>query len=209
MFRAKTRRVHAKRTNVCRTGHLCVVGMCNKSALKAIHLWSVQLCVCSTKKGLITARQHLNCVFNSSSWVQSSPLLPLKNSRLLGSSRDFGSSESRSSSSWKLPSSLTSSSRSYDRPWAESPLSSRTKSVLDVCAAIHFFSSHNRWNVMIFFFCFFFCIYWNVCLRFPRLILRGRWGCAQECWTPPMMAILKGPKCHTATEDSTQEHPVL
>lgn len=24
-----------------------------------------------------------------------------------------------------------------------------------------------------------------------------------------MTAILKGPKCHTATEDSTQEHPAL
>uniref|UniRef100_A0A8D0A4F0 RING-type E3 ubiquitin transferase n=1 Tax=Sander lucioperca TaxID=283035 RepID=A0A8D0A4F0_SANLU len=47
-------------------------------------------------------------------------------SRLLSSSRDYSSSDSRSPS-WKLPSSLTSSSRSYDRPWAESSLSSRSK----------------------------------------------------------------------------------
>eukprot|EP00066_Takifugu_rubripes_P019102 XP_011608368.1 PREDICTED: E3 ubiquitin-protein ligase MARCH7 isoform X1 [Takifugu rubripes] len=52
--------------------------------------------------------------------------LDQQSSRLLGS-RDFGSSESRSSS-WKLPSSLTSSSRSYDRPWADSTLGSRIKS---------------------------------------------------------------------------------
>ncbi|XP_010784563.1 E3 ubiquitin-protein ligase MARCH7-like, partial [Notothenia coriiceps] len=50
----------------------------------------------------------------------------LKSSRLLSSSRDYSSSDSRSSS-WKLPSSLTSSSRSYERPWAESSLSSRSK----------------------------------------------------------------------------------
>ncbi|XP_054467513.1 E3 ubiquitin-protein ligase MARCH7 [Anoplopoma fimbria] len=49
-----------------------------------------------------------------------------QSSRLLSSSRDYGSSDSRSTS-WKLPSSLTSSSRSYDRPWAESSLSSRSK----------------------------------------------------------------------------------
>ncbi|KAK5935486.1 hypothetical protein CgunFtcFv8_020845 [Champsocephalus gunnari] len=49
-----------------------------------------------------------------------------QNSRLLSSSRDYSSSDSRSSS-WKLPSSLTSSSRSYERPWAESSLSSRSK----------------------------------------------------------------------------------
>ncbi|KAG7234664.1 hypothetical protein INR49_004189 [Caranx melampygus] len=49
-----------------------------------------------------------------------------ENSRLLSSSRDYSSSDSRSSS-WKLPTSLTSSSRSYDRPWAESSLSSRSK----------------------------------------------------------------------------------
>ncbi|KAM7424367.1 hypothetical protein PAMA_000624 [Pampus argenteus] len=52
--------------------------------------------------------------------------LDQQNSRLLSSSRDYSSSDSRSSS-WKLPSSLTSSSRSYDRPWAESSLSSRSK----------------------------------------------------------------------------------
>ncbi|KAM4744177.1 E3 ubiquitin-protein ligase MARCHF7 isoform 2-T2 [Anableps anableps] len=46
-------------------------------------------------------------------------------SRLLSSSRDYSSSDTRSPS-WKLPS-LTSSSRSYDRPWAESALSSRSK----------------------------------------------------------------------------------
>ncbi|XP_068586841.1 E3 ubiquitin-protein ligase MARCHF7 isoform X2 [Cebidichthys violaceus] len=49
-----------------------------------------------------------------------------QSSRLLSSSRDYSSSDSRSTS-WKLPSSLTSSSRTYDRPWAESSLSSRTK----------------------------------------------------------------------------------
>ncbi|XP_062417699.1 E3 ubiquitin-protein ligase MARCH7 isoform X2 [Pungitius pungitius] len=46
--------------------------------------------------------------------------------RLLSSSRDYGGSGCRSSN-WKLPSSLTSSSRAYDRPWAESSLSSRSK----------------------------------------------------------------------------------
>ncbi|XP_030018549.1 E3 ubiquitin-protein ligase MARCHF7 isoform X2 [Sphaeramia orbicularis] len=40
--------------------------------------------------------------------------------------RDYSSSDSRSTS-WKLPSSLTSSTRSYDRPWAESSLTSRSK----------------------------------------------------------------------------------
>ncbi|KAF3832815.1 hypothetical protein F7725_026480 [Dissostichus mawsoni] len=49
-----------------------------------------------------------------------------QSSRLPSSSRDYSSSDSRSSS-WKLPSSLTSSSRSYERPWAESSLSSRSK----------------------------------------------------------------------------------
>lgn len=148
--------VHAKRTNVCRTGQLCVISQHLK-----LHTCGQLSCVCAalTVEGLLTARRHLNGIFNSSSRVQSSPLLPLKNARLLGSSRDFGSCESRSSSGWKLPSSLTSSSRSYDRPWAESPLSSRTKSVLDACAAIHFFSSHSRWNGMIFYFFYFFCIY--------------------------------------------------
>ncbi|XP_040904183.1 E3 ubiquitin-protein ligase MARCH7 [Toxotes jaculatrix] len=52
--------------------------------------------------------------------------LDQQNSRLLSSSRDCSSSDSRSTS-WKLPTSLTSSSRSYDRPWAESSLSSRSK----------------------------------------------------------------------------------
>ncbi|XP_073320171.1 E3 ubiquitin-protein ligase MARCHF7 isoform X2 [Pagrus major] len=52
--------------------------------------------------------------------------LEQQNSRLLRSSRDYTSSDSHSTS-WKLPSSLTSSSRSYDRPWAESSLSSRSK----------------------------------------------------------------------------------
>ncbi|KAM7015116.1 E3 ubiquitin-protein ligase MARCHF7 [Tautogolabrus adspersus] len=54
--------------------------------------------------------------------------LEQQNSRLLRSSRDYSSSESRSTS-WKLPSSLTSSSRSYDRPWAETSYSSRSKPV--------------------------------------------------------------------------------
>ncbi|XP_054900749.1 LOW QUALITY PROTEIN: E3 ubiquitin-protein ligase MARCH7 [Poeciliopsis prolifica] len=45
--------------------------------------------------------------------------------RLLSSSRDYSSSDTRSPS-WKLPS-LTSSGRSYDRPWVESTLSSRSK----------------------------------------------------------------------------------
>ncbi|XP_033972642.1 E3 ubiquitin-protein ligase MARCH7 [Trematomus bernacchii] len=49
-----------------------------------------------------------------------------QNSRLLSSSRDYSSSDSRSSS-WKLPSALRSSSRCYERPWAESSLSSRSK----------------------------------------------------------------------------------
>ncbi|KAM9366789.1 E3 ubiquitin-protein ligase MARCHF7 isoform 1-T2 [Symphorus nematophorus] len=49
--------------------------------------------------------------------------LDQQNSRLLRSPRDYSSSDS-----WKLPSSLTSSSsRSYDRPWADSSLSSRSK----------------------------------------------------------------------------------
>ncbi|TMS13030.1 hypothetical protein E3U43_018105 [Larimichthys crocea] len=52
--------------------------------------------------------------------------LDQQSSRFLGSSRDYSSSDSRSSS-WKLPSSLTSSSRSYERPWAESSLSNRSK----------------------------------------------------------------------------------
>ncbi|KAK2853857.1 hypothetical protein Q5P01_006518 [Channa striata] len=52
--------------------------------------------------------------------------LETQSSRLLSSSRDYGSSGSRSTS-WKLPSSLTSSTRSYDRPWAESSYSSRNK----------------------------------------------------------------------------------
>nr|XP_040060855.1 E3 ubiquitin-protein ligase MARCH7 isoform X5 [Gasterosteus aculeatus aculeatus] len=42
--------------------------------------------------------------------------------RLLSSSRDYGSS-----GNWKLPPSLASSSRAYDRQWAESSLSSRSK----------------------------------------------------------------------------------
>ncbi|XP_056134478.1 E3 ubiquitin-protein ligase MARCH7 isoform X2 [Lampris incognitus] len=42
------------------------------------------------------------------------------------SPREDASSDSRSSS-WRLPSPLTTSSRSYDRPWADSPLSGRSK----------------------------------------------------------------------------------
>ncbi|XP_042348905.1 E3 ubiquitin-protein ligase MARCH7 isoform X2 [Plectropomus leopardus] len=49
-----------------------------------------------------------------------------QSSSFLSSSRDYSSSDSRSTS-WKLPSSLTSSSRSYDHPWTESSLSSRSK----------------------------------------------------------------------------------
>ncbi|KAM3625496.1 uncharacterized protein V6R79_012898 [Siganus canaliculatus] len=53
--------------------------------------------------------------------------LDQQNSRLLRSSRDYSSSDSHCSS-WKFPSSLTSSSRSYERPsWTESSLSSRSK----------------------------------------------------------------------------------
>uniref|UniRef100_A0A3B5L320 RING-type E3 ubiquitin transferase n=1 Tax=Xiphophorus couchianus TaxID=32473 RepID=A0A3B5L320_9TELE len=52
-----------------------------------------------------------------------------QSSRLLSSSRDYSSSDTRSPS-WKLPS-LTSSGRSYDRPWVESALSSRSKAVLN------------------------------------------------------------------------------
>ncbi|AWP01298.1 hypothetical protein SMAX5B_012327 [Scophthalmus maximus] len=52
--------------------------------------------------------------------------LDQQNSRLLSSTRDYGGSDSRSSN-WKLPTSLTSSGRSYDRPWTESSLSSRSK----------------------------------------------------------------------------------
>ncbi|XP_072321882.1 E3 ubiquitin-protein ligase MARCHF7 [Eucyclogobius newberryi] len=40
--------------------------------------------------------------------------------------RDYGGSDSRSSS-WRLPSSLTTSTRAYDRPWADSSLTSRNK----------------------------------------------------------------------------------
>lgn len=53
-----------------------------------------------------------------------------------------------------------------------------------------------HWNIILFFDVFI----------FPRLTLRGGWGCAQV-WTPVMMAILKGPNCHTVTEDCTQEQP--
>lgn len=52
--------------------------------------------------------------------------LDQQSSRLLRSSRDYSSSDSHSPS-WRLPSSLTSTSRSYERPWAESSLSSRSK----------------------------------------------------------------------------------
>ncbi|CAN9507210.1 unnamed protein product [Ophioblennius macclurei] len=51
--------------------------------------------------------------------------LDKQSSRLLSSSRDYSSYDSRSAS-WKLPS-LSPSSRSYDRQWADSPLSSRSK----------------------------------------------------------------------------------
>ncbi|CAL9701479.1 unnamed protein product [Knipowitschia caucasica] len=40
--------------------------------------------------------------------------------------RDYGGSDSRSAS-WRLPSSLTTSTRAYDRPWADSSLTSRNK----------------------------------------------------------------------------------
>ncbi|XP_061609133.1 E3 ubiquitin-protein ligase MARCH7 isoform X1 [Phyllopteryx taeniolatus] len=51
-----------------------------------------------------------------------------KSSHFLSSLRDHSNSDSRSSSSrWKLQSSVTSSSRSYEHPWAESSVSSRTK----------------------------------------------------------------------------------
>ncbi|KAG7482455.1 E3 ubiquitin-protein ligase MARCH7 isoform X1 [Solea senegalensis] len=52
--------------------------------------------------------------------------LDQQNSRLLSSTRDYSSSSSRSAS-WKLPTSLASSSRSYDRSWNDSALSSRSK----------------------------------------------------------------------------------
>ncbi|MEQ2221360.1 hypothetical protein ILYODFUR_015004 [Ilyodon furcidens] len=51
-----------------------------------------------------------------------------QSSRFLSSSRDYSSSDTRSPT-WKLPS-LTSSGRSYERPWAESFLGSRSKPVL-------------------------------------------------------------------------------
>ncbi|XP_034536068.1 E3 ubiquitin-protein ligase MARCH7 [Notolabrus celidotus] len=69
-------------------------------------------------------------VLNNDRFPRASPAyksdLDQQNSRLLRSSRDYSSSDSHSTS-WKLPSSLTSSSRSYDRPWTESSLSSRSK----------------------------------------------------------------------------------
>ncbi|XP_061830563.1 E3 ubiquitin-protein ligase MARCHF7 isoform X3 [Nerophis lumbriciformis] len=49
-----------------------------------------------------------------------------KSSRLLSSSRNYNNSDSNNGS-WKLPSSLASSTRSYERSWTDSPLSSRTK----------------------------------------------------------------------------------
>ncbi|XP_062235481.1 E3 ubiquitin-protein ligase MARCH7 isoform X1 [Platichthys flesus] len=52
--------------------------------------------------------------------------LDQQNARLLSSTRDYSGSDSRASN-WKLPTSLTSSSRAYDRPWTESSLSSRSK----------------------------------------------------------------------------------
>ncbi|XP_056268325.1 E3 ubiquitin-protein ligase MARCH7 isoform X2 [Pseudoliparis swirei] len=52
--------------------------------------------------------------------------LDRQSSRLLSSTRDYGSAASRSAS-WKLPSSLTSSSRSSDRPRAEPSLGSGSK----------------------------------------------------------------------------------
>ncbi|XP_035008651.2 E3 ubiquitin-protein ligase MARCH7 [Hippoglossus stenolepis] len=52
--------------------------------------------------------------------------LDQQNARLLSSTRDYSGSDSRSTS-WKLPTSLTSSSRAYERPWTESSLSSRSK----------------------------------------------------------------------------------
>uniref|UniRef100_UPI003AAE08A5 E3 ubiquitin-protein ligase MARCHF7 isoform X1 n=1 Tax=Centroberyx gerrardi TaxID=166262 RepID=UPI003AAE08A5 len=54
------------------------------------------------------------------------PDLDHQSSRRLSSPRDYSSSDSRSTS-WKLPSSLTSSTSSYDRPWTDSALSSRSK----------------------------------------------------------------------------------
>uniref|UniRef100_A0A8C8F6J1 RING-type E3 ubiquitin transferase n=1 Tax=Oncorhynchus tshawytscha TaxID=74940 RepID=A0A8C8F6J1_ONCTS len=57
----------------------------------------------------------LTCVFT---------LLVSQSSRFLSSTRDYSSSDSRHSS-WKSP--LTTSSVSYDRSWAESSLSSRSK----------------------------------------------------------------------------------
>ncbi|XP_060923723.1 E3 ubiquitin-protein ligase MARCH7 isoform X2 [Limanda limanda] len=52
--------------------------------------------------------------------------LDQQNARLLSSTRDYSGNDSRASN-WKLPTSLTSSSRAYDRPWTESSLSSRSK----------------------------------------------------------------------------------
>ncbi|KAM3876899.1 E3 ubiquitin-protein ligase MARCHF7 [Diretmus argenteus] len=46
--------------------------------------------------------------------------------RYLSPPRDYSSSDTRSSS-WKVPSPLTTSTTSYDRPWADSSLSSRNK----------------------------------------------------------------------------------
>ncbi|XP_071185574.1 E3 ubiquitin-protein ligase MARCHF7-like isoform X2 [Salvelinus alpinus] len=66
-------------------------------------------------------------VLNSDRFTRATPLKPdldHQSSRFLSSTRDYSSSDSRHSS-WKSP--LTTSSVSYDRSWAESSLSSRSK----------------------------------------------------------------------------------
>nr|XP_029522341.1 E3 ubiquitin-protein ligase MARCH7-like isoform X3 [Oncorhynchus nerka] len=69
-------------------------------------------------------------VLNSDRFTRATPLKPdldhqvSQSSRFLSSTRDYSSSDSRHSS-WKSP--LTTSSVSYDRSWAESSLSSRSK----------------------------------------------------------------------------------
>ncbi|XP_064825723.1 E3 ubiquitin-protein ligase MARCHF7-like isoform X3 [Oncorhynchus masou masou] len=66
-------------------------------------------------------------VLNSDRFTRATPLKPdldHQSSRFLSSTRDYSSSDSRHSS-WKSP--LTTTSVSYDRSWAESSLSSRSK----------------------------------------------------------------------------------
>lgn len=123
-------------------------------------------------------------------------LLLLQSSGLRASSRDYSGSDIRSSS-WKVPSSLTATSRTYERPWAESSLSGSSSRRRLVLAQQRAGQQQEALNL-------FFKSRMSCFAAVLRSTLRVGRGRAPLCWTPPTTATPAGRHCPTAAGDFTR-----